>query len=293
MRQIWFFVNWINDRSGVADRLYPFLKGEQYKIVHRFGAKQLNFYLPRTPKDLRNVFAPAEPAYYGQKVNTGTGSVDIALYKIGEDETAYTLKVAGRTSAKPWDSICAVFIKIGVEFGYDRAPGGGKRYVNRADGTPKKWDDATGTGTFKSDWQEKIESNLKKLQKRFWVEDLGASNRNFRNTYIHFFPIVLADPFKRYDDLGNLVESVVLQPFTNYDIVVRLNDTASIGTRVNKILQVGNDTNTSWIVHYMVGRDDGSAAPTTDSPVDILDLGFLQTWLRTKLGSSTLRIRGA
>ncbi len=294
MRHYWFFVNWLNDRSEHADKLGKFLKGEQYKIVHRFNKKQLNYYLPKTPKDFRDIYAPGDPAYLERNVSTGTGTVDIALYKIGEDETAYTLKVAGRNSAKPWDSICVVFIKIGVSFSYDTSPLGGFKYVLRRDGTPKLWEDVMGTqSTIYSDWLRSFRESTYNLQNRFWSEDLGASNRYFRNTFIHFFPIVLPDPFERIDDAGNIIESVVLQPFTNYDIVVHLNDSASIGMRVGKVLQVGNKTSLSWIVRYIMGKDDGNAAPTANTPVDITNLRFLQDWLKKKLGTTTLVVKGA
>lgn len=293
MRQYWFFVNWLNDRSEKADKLGKFLNGEQCKIVHRYGTKQLNYYLPKKPKDFRNIYAPGDPAYLGRNVNTGTGTVDIALYKIGEDETAYTLKVAGRNSAKPWDSICVVFIKIGVSFSYDASPLGGFNYVRRPDGTSKQWGDAMGSGTYYSVFYENLKKECVKLQKRFWSEDLGASNRYFRNTFIHFFPIILADPFQNFDAAGNLIESINLPPFTNADIIVHLNDSASVGRRGGKTLQVGNNTSSSWIVRHIIGKDDGDAAPTGNSLVALPDLLFIQTWLRGKLGSVTLSVKGA
>jgi hypothetical protein len=218
-----------------------------------------------------------------------------APYKIGEDETAHTLKVAGRNSAKPWDSICVVFIKIGVSFSYDASPLGGFNYARRPDGTIKQWGDAMGINakTIFSDWYERFDSELKQIRNRFWSEDLGASNRYFRNTYFHFFPIILPDPFQRFDVAGNLIESINLQPFTNTDITVHLNDSASIGTRGGKSLQVGSSTSASWIVRYILGKDDGSAAPTGNTPAAITDLRFIQTWLRNTLGSATLSVKGA
>jgi hypothetical protein len=293
IRQYWFFVNWLNDRSEHADKLGKFFNREQHKIVHRYGTKLLNYHLPKTPKDFRNIYAPGDPAYLGRNQNTGTGTVDIALYKIGEDETAYTLKVAGKNSAKPWDSICVVFIKISVQFGYNQAAVGGNAYVYRADGTPKLWGDAMGTGTHYTSFFENLRKELLKLQKRFWSEDLGASNRYFRNTYLHFYPIILPDPFQRFDATGNLIESINLQPFTSVDLIVHLNDSASIGTRGGKSLQVGSNTSASWIVRYILGKDNGSAAPTGNTPVAITDLQFIQTWLRNKLGSATLSAKGA
>jgi hypothetical protein len=285
MRQFWFFVNWINDRSGHANKLGKFLNGEQFKIVHRYGTKQLNYYLPKAPKDFRNIYAPGDPAYLEQDVNTGAGVVDIALYKIGEDETAYSLMVAGRASAKPWDSICVVFIKIGVQFSYDRLPGGGFRYVHRPDGTQKKWEDRTGPkSTMYSDWYVSCENELIKLKNRFWAEDLGASNHYFRNTIIHFFPVILLDPF---------TDGTNLQPFTNIDLIVNLNDSAKIGMRVGSVLQVGNNTSLSWIVRYILGHDDGNAAPAMITSIAAVDLQFLQKWLRRKLGSATLSLKGS
>jgi hypothetical protein len=290
MRQLWFFVNWLNDRACHTDKLGGLLKGEQFKIVHRYANKQLNYHLPKAPKDFRDIYAPGDPAYFERNVNTGTGTVDIALYKIGQDETAYSLKVAGRASQRPWDSICVVFIKIGVEFGYDQWPGGGNNYVFRPDGTWKMWGDATGINgaNVASDWLDSLASFLDSIKNRFWVEDMGAGNRYFRNTIIHFFPIALPDPFQ--DANGN---SINLGPYTNYNISVNLNDSAAIRGRAGKALQVGNDTNVSWIVRYIMGNDDGNAAPTANTAISITDLGFLQDWLRRKLGSRILATKGA
>jgi hypothetical protein len=288
MRQYWFFVNWLNECSSQANKLGGFLKSEQFKIVHRYNKKQLNYCLPKSPKDFRDIYTTGDPAYFERKVSTGTGSVDIALYKIGEDETAHSLKVAGRTSVKPWDSICVVSIKIGVKFGYDKALGGRDAYVYDINGWPKKWEDAQGTETIVSKWVKKFQTNLDSLKLRFWCEDLGASNFLFRNIHLHIFPIILPDPFTDAD--GNVLN---LCSFTNYDITVNLNDSAKIGGRARKVLQAGNNTSVSWLVRYILGNDDGTAAPTANIPVDITNLKFLQDWLRKKLGSATLTIKGA
>jgi hypothetical protein len=81
--------------------------------------------------------------------------------------------------------------------------------------------------------------------------------------------------------------------FTNYSISVNLNDSASIIFRNNKSLMVGNTTSTSWIVRYIFGMDDHAAAPKARTAVDITHLRFLENWLRRKLGTATLSIKGA
>lgn len=293
MRHYWFFVNWINECAKDVNKLKACLNSDEFKISYKFGKTELNYFLPGTGTDLRNIY---QPAFFERNVNTGTGTVDIALYKIGNDETSKTLKVTGRTSKQAWDSICVVFIKIGVSFGYDSLPAGGNKYILQSDGTPKLWESLLRGGvSYKNKWIAYLNDKLLKLNNKFWVEDLGASNRLFRNTIVHFFPIVLIDPYKQFNTSGQLTESINLRKdnYTNFNISVNFNDSASIIKRQNNNLDVGCLTSASWIARYIIGQDDNDSAPSGNVITSAADLKFIENWLKHKINISTIKLNGS
>ena len=300
MRYYWYFVNWINECAGQAARMGRFNQGVEFKIVHRFAGRQLDYFLPKTPTDYRNIYRPGTPALFDRKVATPTGFADAMLYKIGEDETAHQLRVNGHSPGKPWNGICVVYIKIGVAFGYDTLPGGATSYVTKPDGSNKLWSDVvymnatTGSGiTRQTDWLNIFLKCASKFQLKFYAGDMGASNRDYRNILINVFPVAISEPFE-YTDNANVNHSVSVKPNTHFDITVNLNDSANVTSAAKGKLTAGSDTSPAWIAEYIAGKDDGDRTPTgVDVIVDYLSLGYVQEWLRKKLGSNTLTVSGS
>lgn len=284
MKQYWFFVNWLNERAKLAGHLKTFLNDEQYKIVHRYKNKTLNYFLPSTPVDYRNIY---KPAHFQRAVNTGTGTFDLSIYKLGEDETAYALEVGNKLPQNPWDCICVIYVKIGVKFDYDKNAAGANVYKRNASGAEIKWNNLA-----KTRWLNSLENKLNLVKKKYYIKDTAAGNQNFKNGYIYFYPIVLEDPFDdphNNDALGNPVK-INISGVTNYNIIVNLNKTANVGTRGGNTLQVGDKTHSSWIVKYLFGSDDGTAAPNRAVSVNKNNFKTVRDWLRGKLSFPTLTI---
>ncbi len=286
MRQYWFFVNWINEKAKIGGSLNPFLSAKEYKIVHRYGTKTLNYFLPSSPIDYRDIY---RPAHFQRAVPTGTGSFDLSIYKLGEDETAYALKVGRSPTVNPWDSICVIYVKISIKFDYDKDAAGVDIYRLKADGTNKIW------SVLEIDrWVDTFNRRLEAVQSQFYLKGTPTDNQNFKNGYIYFFPVFLPEPFNdmlNENALGALSPMRInLSADANYNITVNLNDTANVGTRGGKDIQVGNNTNISWIVKYLFGSDDGVAAPNTAAVVNKANLDTVRDWLRTTLASPSLTI---
>lgn len=48
--------------------------------VHRFTKKQLNYYLPKSPKDFRDIYTTGDPAYFERKVSTESLYLSISIF---------------------------------------------------------------------------------------------------------------------------------------------------------------------------------------------------------------------
>ncbi|KMQ50575.1 hypothetical protein CHISP_2568 [Chitinispirillum alkaliphilum] len=309
MRQYWFFVNWLNECSMQSNKLRELLGGRQYKIVHRFSGRELNFFLPGTaPHDYRDIY---KPAFFQRNLPTVAGGanssrVDVALYKIGQDETAYELEIPGHTPTEPWDSICVVYLKIALVF-ENLPPNLIQRILNQS---PVRWEDRVPGKppivlpdgrvvylTYKSLWLDEFNERIELLKQtpRFWAVDSNPSNRHFRNTYIHFFPVVLENPV--IDIIPSATPGgsetripVDITAFANTIIKIRMDHDTRVA-RNGATITAGSNTSITWLVRYLVGGDDGAAAPTANTNIIINDLRFLERWLRNSLNSPSLNIQ--
>jgi hypothetical protein len=113
MRDIWHFVNWINDDTEASKPLNKFLHGSKFKMTYAFtdpttaGNRTIEIDLD-DPK-----FRDVSKAAYSETNFSGFGTekITLYLYKLGGGETAETL-----VSNHIFDGILAINIKIAVMF---------------------------------------------------------------------------------------------------------------------------------------------------------------------------------
>lgn len=259
MRHLSFFLNWINDASGDPAQLKKFLDGTQYQLVHRYGSKSLHYHLAVTPNDYRDIHSPYK---HVRNHNTGTGSVDLALYKLGQDETAYNYRIHGQRPSEPFDGILPVFIKLGFIF---------------KNGSAGNW-----TNAAKRDWRGGIHQLLQKLNEEYYLT-IPVDKHDFKRTYLAIFPIVL--------------EKAGADATTHYDIKVTLNDSSDITQKTGKTLSVGNEVSKNWVANYILGKNDGSVKAFfkrlfgTDG-LGAGNLKFIRDWFRTEMGNSKIKLEG-
>jgi hypothetical protein len=268
MHQLWFFVNWINDYSRTNAIFGGFLNHAQYKIAHRFNGRILNYFLPNSPNDYRDIYKAFRST---RKVSTGTGSLDIALYKLGEDETAWNIKINGNPTPFPFDGLLAVFIKIAVSF------------VNGAAGN---WIPAKVL-----EWREGLCKAIKHLNNRFYLSN-SKTPHDFRNTCVYFFPVCLSNPFTTDED--NVTYD--LSSISHYNIKVILDGTDEIKVRSGKNLTVGNKPDFRWIVNYILGKDDGAAKAFFKRLLGMAEPGmselkFVLEWFKHNGGSESFELK--
>ena len=246
MKHLWGFTNWINKMSLDDAKLKPFLGKAQFKVVNRFKSAgfaktlQFNYYLEfkksdparDSDYDYRNFIVPVK----SEVKNTGTIDTRLALYKMGEDEFAYGIPIGGMPMAFPFDGILPVSIKISLSF-------------TKPATEAKGWEDDVpfpGKPGYvykrKSDWIASMRNMINGLNGRFYLQNKNAGH-HFRNTYIYFFPIMIAGAPSGVSDL---------------DLEVFMDNSAKIHTRSGKTLKVSNDVNKLWIVKYILGQDDGA-----------------------------------
>jgi hypothetical protein len=281
MHQLWFFVNWINAYSRTNAILGGFLNHAQYKIAHRFKSRILNYFLPHSPNDYRDIYKAFKST---RKVSTGTGSVDLALYKLGEDEMAWNIKINNNPTPFPFDGILAVFIKIAVNF------------VNGAAGN---WIAETKGIQFNdmSEWLAGLSDAIKHLNNCFYISN-SKTPHDFRNTYIFFFPVCLQNPFSADSGLPAPNDKVLydLSNISHYNIRVILDGTSDIKVSSGKNLSVGNDVDKQWIVNYILGKDDGAAKAFFKRLLGMAkpgmsELKFILEWFKHNGGSESFELK--
>ena len=235
---------------------------------------------------------PARPAVQGK------GKFDLMLYKLGEDETAWSVKINALDknvhTGWPYDGILTVFIKVGVKFSSYKEKTGATTYSNN-----------TCSSAFKKAWVKDLRGRIKKeLNGRYYLE---GTNADFKKTYLYFFPVVL--------DLKSLSTAAKPADFSKAHYVIKV--LKSNNTRVPEPasateLEVGNYVSRKWIARYMFGQDAtwaGAAVPyhsrdesqpgvnrkvmnVTDTPFKLTDFDFIRDWLRTELGDNSFVLKG-
>jgi hypothetical protein len=263
MRNLWMFVNRINeasDAAGAHNELNGLLGGAQYKLVYRFtrrGRKgKLNFFLSKTPKDYRDIYSP----YKSERgVDTGTGEIDLALYRLGEDETAWNIKINGKRKKFAFDGLLVAFIKVGFDF---------QDYIDNSD--PAHPVTYTWTAAAKRTWMQGVKTEL--LQNgRFYLQGV-KENPEFRYVYLFFFPICLE----------------TTDPETHYDIEVTKNKTKKVAPRSAPLttLELGNKASRRWVAKYILGNDLGGSTTVGSKKIKADKLTFIRDWLCKELYGS-------
>ena len=266
MRQLWHFVNWINEASLDNNQLKPFLNNANFKIVHRYGSNRLDYFLSSSPNDYRDVY---EPFRTTRNENVSTGTVDIALYKIGMDETSKNIKINNKPTSFAFDGIVVVYIKMGIKF------------------TIPIGSTATWSANDKKTWKNKIRKHINNLNGRFYLEDVNGTH-DFKRVYIHFFPICLDDPYKGTN----------LQPYANYNISIAKNNSSRIASKRCKNLRIGEDTSPSWVANYVLGKDNGAFVTFfkrilgSDAPGKS-NVEIVRKWFKSKFTTSSLSLKGS
>jgi|GEM_PF-5814884 len=271
MRYFWPWVNWLNDASKADSKLKPFLQGRQFRVRYfykyldgeRFRYRELSHYLT---DEYRHIYKPFRSE---SKHAIATGKIELDLYKIGEDESAWTVKVGENRTRFPFDAILAIHCKIGAQF------------VNNPKKASERW-----TDQMRKDWMAALANELRGLNGGAFLRlppagmrsgADGERDRAFRNVTPRFRPQVVKDP------------PAGLAYFT---ITVVLRHDAKISKRANGSLEVGNDISKVWIVNYLLGKDDGATeATTTLNPTDkrlkTEELTFPREWLKQQLGNNS------
>jgi hypothetical protein len=266
MRHFWFFANKVNDASRDEKELKKFLYGAQFKVVHTYpdggSTKVLNYYLEPRYRDiyaqyLANASDPVKATLEkiaDAAVSAGTGTVGLALYKLGEDETAWNIKVpAGSPPAFGFDGILVIYIKVGFHF------------VSGSDGT---WNKKT-----REDWMKSLWTALSvTVNNRFYFEYTKGAH-DFKHIYVYFCPMCQKAPFTGRAD---------------YNLTISYRKSASVLRTSGANLTVPFDADRNWIAGYVLGSTvpyPGPAAPPISPPGKML-LAFITTWLNNKLKSS-------
>ncbi|MBN2036716.1 MAG: hypothetical protein JW768_08255 [Chitinispirillaceae bacterium] len=113
MRDLWHFVNWLNDDAKTGKPLNKFLDNSSYKMAYTFND-------PKT-KSSRTIELNLDDSRYRDTCTPtfqtllfngfGSNNVDLLLYKLGGGETAETV-----VSKYLFNGILVINIKIGVKF---------------------------------------------------------------------------------------------------------------------------------------------------------------------------------
>ncbi|MBN1163427.1 MAG: hypothetical protein JXB45_02500 [Candidatus Krumholzibacteriota bacterium] len=295
MRELYHFINRINDASEDNNELKKLLNGTLYQAVHRYkkgGAnKTMHFHLKKDPHDYRDIYKPFKSK---RAQNTGTGSVDLHLYKIGTDEMSRTIKIGANPPGFAFNGIQVVFIKIGFIF---------------HDHGANNW-----AAVDKTVWMNDVKAKLKALNNRFYLKNSGAKP-DFKKTYLFFFPICLeysainakvkaaelADGKTNVQATaaGNAAETATKNA-ANYTIEVTFNNTRDVTARVAPLstLKVGELVDSRWIARYILGHDPGGTTWNNPTPVQAqvssADLAYVRTWIRSAsgLGDNTFNFVG-
>lgn len=271
MRYFWPWVNWLNDSSKVDGKLKEFLQGRQFRVRYfykfldgeMFRIRELSHFLV---DEYRHIYKPFRS---DSKHAIATGKIELDLYKIGEDERAWTFRVGESRARFPFDAILAIYSKIGVHF------------INNPKKASDRW-----TDQMQKDWRIDLANEfrginggsflgLPKAAIRSGAD--GERDRAFRNVVPGFRVQVLKDP-----PPGK----------AHFTITVVLRHDAKISKHANGSLEVGNDTSKVWIVNYLLGKDDGATEATTalnptDKRLKTEDLTFLRDWVRQQLGNNS------
>jgi hypothetical protein len=289
LKQMWYFVNRLNDAAADNAELKGLLNGTTYQAVHRFtrggNAKKLQYFLSSAPNDYRDIHKPFKPDPRALAATSsvpappvaacaGTGKVDLFLYKLAEDEHAWNVEIGGAVQNFAFNGILVVFVKLGFKFNPFTDTSVIPHVVHA-------WD-AVGEPT-KEAWMADVKAEIVGLNNRFYFESTNAGS-DFKRTYVSFFPICLDNPASG----------------PHYTIEVTLNGTSTVSPRVAgaTTLNVGSSVSPLWIARYVLGHDPDPAGTASNAPIlpapgaiTKNDLLFLRDWIRAQLADATINFK--
>ena len=285
MRHLWHIMNRLNSAADNNTELKKLLNGTEYQIVHRFTKntvnKVLRYRLKNSPDDYRDILRPFKEK---RKHSTGTGKVDLALYKLGEDEMTWNINITP-TPAGPafnFNGILVVFIKIGFIF---------KNFTDNSD--PAHVVTHNWGNNKKSRFMDDIKAKINELNRRFYLK---GTNLDFKNTYIFFFPLCLEYDFIK-TKYGNADETAT-KTAAHITIEAEFNGTKKAKARSSPLtkLEVGDMVDFDWVAKCILGKDPGDTlghdknwtdwgTPSADqAKFTTADFEHLKTWINSADG---------
>ncbi|MFH2036491.1 MAG: hypothetical protein ABIJ45_08825, partial [Candidatus Zixiibacteriota bacterium] len=261
IKQVWLFVNWLNNATKESSLLKNHLEDTQFKIVHRYELggkpKQLDYYLKNDstaapPVDYRNILKPYKEIGTITAGNPGTGKIALGIYKLGEDEAAIRkIKVGGSNKLITFDGVISICIKLGFKWDFS---GGNWNdpYDPTKPASTKKW----------KYWFDQLVQEYKNLNSRpFYFENTTDANHDFKKIVVYLFPT--------YRNSGADGWPV---PGANYDLTLTLNNSAAASTKAGKTLSLGDKFPVRHIVNYTLGKD-------ANTDLALNDLQYVRDWV--------------
>lgn len=270
-RYFWPWILWLTDSAKDEKKLKPVTGERRFKLVYRLTegstgtARTYNYFR----RDLhRN---GTKPFKVEKKHTLSTGSVELNLMKLGEDESAWTVFLVNGSDRKrtpfAFDATVTVYIKVGYTF------------VNNPKDAKDKWDDAK-----RNDFIAGVNSEMRPISRQYFLnladdkmrpDPEGKLDRDFKNVKVVFV------------HLGHNNQP---SSRTDYDVKVVKGSGAKIIKRNGKAVEVGDQISKVWIANYVLGKDDGlNEAPisliSADKRVKHTDLTFVRDWVRSQVGN--------
>jgi hypothetical protein len=252
LKQLWGFVNWINDavKPPIPPKVAPL----------NTLPTQLNFHLN---DKYRKIYSP----FASENVNTGNANVLLSLYKLGDDEGAYNIRLNTPTPPavpRSFDGILVVFIRVNVQF----------TSATDAHGHLIAWSAAD-----RRDWISGLKAKILELNGHFYFRRTDqTADHDFKNTYLFFFPVV-GEPDATDRPLGS----------EDYVIMVGNDGSSEIDYRSAKTIVCGNATEKLAVVRHILGQDDGTIAAEIRRIFSVREktikqrLAFTETWFKEKM----------
>jgi hypothetical protein len=288
LRHLWHVMNRTNEAATDNTKLKNLLNGTEYQLVNRYTkngtAAVLRYRLKNNPNDYRDILRPFKEK---RRLSTGTGVIDVGLYKLGEDELSRSIKI-GPTPPGPvqrlfaFDGIQVVFIKLGFVF---------RNFTDNSD--PANVINNNWTGVGKTNWMNNVKAEIKTLNNRFY---LNGNNPDFKNTYLFFFPLCLE--YKKIKADKGVAAEAATRAAAHCTIEVTFNNKKEAVARTTPLttLRVGNSVSFKWIAKAVMGHDPGIVKGNTIASTDWSDpaaaqgkftaanLEFLKTWINSADG---------
>jgi hypothetical protein len=271
LKQLWGFVNWINDaaKTPTPPKVAPLntlLGATAFKLVYRIASAQanmpaqLNYHLKDTYRKIYTPFAT-------ENVSTGNAALPLSLYKLGDDEGAYNIRVSTPTPPavpRSFDGILVVSVRVNIRF---------TPFTDGA-GTVHNW-----TAANKRDWIKGVRDKILEFNGHFYFRHTSQDTaHDFKNTYLYFFPVV-GEPSASDRPLGT----------EDYLILVTKDGTNTISVQGSKNIRCGDLTEKLAVVRYIFGQNDATFSAGIRRVFGFSErtikqrLVFTETWFKSKM----------